>query len=184
MQVLLPLITWSFIWTAFRKNTPRKAAITMSTSSRESIPLPAIKSRKRASRRALLGEEYPVDATETVATPKPLGSFGRILDCSPAQRKPVAERWETFKLICWKRLKAYWRRGTKRQRTSSRKKTNHHRKLPPRPQKIPNLSVKLRPQQYLRQTREVRKRISLERLNPKRSQQNYLLATIPPQAKQ
>jgi len=72
----------------------------MSTSSRESIPLPAIKSRKRASRRALLGEEYPVDATETVATPKPLGSFGRILDCSPAQRKPVAERWETFKLIC------------------------------------------------------------------------------------
>ena len=72
----------------------------MSTSSRESIPLPAIKSRKRASRRALLGEEYPVDATKTVATPKPLGSFGRILDCSPAQTKPVAERWETFKLIC------------------------------------------------------------------------------------
>jgi hypothetical protein len=76
------------------------------------------------------------------------------------------------------------RKASTRCTTSSRKKTNHHRKLPPRSQKIPNLSVKLRPQQHLRQTREVRERISLERLNPKRSQQNHLPATIPPQAKQ
>jgi hypothetical protein len=44
----------------------------MSTSSRDPIPVPPIKSRKRASSRALFGGEYPVDDTKFVEPPKPL----------------------------------------------------------------------------------------------------------------
>jgi hypothetical protein len=135
----------------------------MSTSSLESIPVPAIRSRKRASTRALLGEEYPVDAFKTVATPKPLGNFGRILDCSPAKRKSVPERWEIFQVDLLKKIKSLLAKRDKTAKDMLEKETNHHRKLPPRLQKIPNLSVKLRPQQHLRQTRDVRDLLSAER---------------------
>ena len=63
-----------------------------------------------------------------------------------------------FQVDLLKKIESLLAERDKTARTSSRKKTNHHPKLPPRPQKIPNLSVKLRPQQHLRQTREVRER--------------------------
>jgi hypothetical protein len=47
----------------------------MSSSSRDTIPttrLSPLKTRKRATTRALLGDEYPTDVTQTVEPPKPL----------------------------------------------------------------------------------------------------------------